>query len=156
VLDLIKDDLRRGISLGQICQGRPTAAGKVDRSLVRVRANVFYRFRELNPEFDQFVRQALANSNSRGQKIRWTRIRTSSVRDSNNDYYKIRDMIPEQIRIATISPASSRIVVTRLDRLARSTRDLLNLLDAVAKKGAGFRSLRDAWADTTSAHGRLM
>jgi Resolvase, N terminal domain len=46
--------------------------------------------------------------------------------------------------------------VTRLDRLARSTRDLLNLLDAVAKKGAGFRSLRDAWADTTSAHGRLM
>jgi hypothetical protein len=46
--------------------------------------------------------------------------------------------------------------VTSLDRLARSTRDLLNLLDAVAKKGAGFRSLRDAWADTTSAHGRLM
>src|ERR1019366_6455579 len=32
------------------------------------------------------------------------------------------------------------LVVTRLDRLARSTRDLLNLLDAVAKKGAGFRS----------------
>jgi DNA invertase Pin-like site-specific DNA recombinase len=48
------------------------------------------------------------------------------------------------------------LVVTRLDRLARSTRDLLNLLDAVAKKGAGFRSLRDKWADTTTAHGRLM
>jgi DNA invertase Pin-like site-specific DNA recombinase len=40
--------------------------------------------------------------------------------------------------------------------LARSTRDLLNLLDAIAKKGAGFRSLRDIWADTTTAHGRLM
>jgi DNA invertase Pin-like site-specific DNA recombinase len=37
------------------------------------------------------------------------------------------------------------LVVTRLDRLARSTRDLLNVLDAVAAKGAGFRSLRDAW-----------
>jgi DNA invertase Pin-like site-specific DNA recombinase len=48
------------------------------------------------------------------------------------------------------------LVVTRLDRLARSTRDLLNVLDAVAEKGAGFRSLRDTWADTTTAHGRLM
>jgi DNA invertase Pin-like site-specific DNA recombinase len=48
------------------------------------------------------------------------------------------------------------LVVTRLDRLARSTRDLLNLLNDVAKKGAGFKSLRDTWADTTTAHGRLM
>jgi DNA invertase Pin-like site-specific DNA recombinase len=48
------------------------------------------------------------------------------------------------------------LVVTRLDRLARSTRDLLNLLGAVAEKGAGFKSLRDAWANTTTAHGRLM
>jgi DNA invertase Pin-like site-specific DNA recombinase len=48
------------------------------------------------------------------------------------------------------------LVVTRLDRLARSTRDLLNLLGAIAEKGARFKSLRDAWADTTTAHGRLM
>jgi DNA invertase Pin-like site-specific DNA recombinase len=48
------------------------------------------------------------------------------------------------------------LVVTRLDRLARSTRDLLNILGAVAEKGAGFKSLRDTWADTTTAHGRLM
>jgi DNA invertase Pin-like site-specific DNA recombinase len=48
------------------------------------------------------------------------------------------------------------LVVTRLDRLARSTRDLLNTLGAVAAKGAGFKSLRDSWADTTTAHGRLM
>ena len=48
------------------------------------------------------------------------------------------------------------LVVTRLDRLARSTRDLLNVLDEIAKRGAGFRSLKDSWADTTSAHGRLM
>jgi DNA invertase Pin-like site-specific DNA recombinase len=48
------------------------------------------------------------------------------------------------------------LVVTRLDRLARSTRDLLNLLGAVADKGAGFKSLRDTWADTTTRHGRLM
>ncbi len=48
------------------------------------------------------------------------------------------------------------LLVTRLDRLARSTRDLLNTLDAVTKAGAGFRSLGDTWADTTTAHGRLM
>jgi DNA invertase Pin-like site-specific DNA recombinase len=48
------------------------------------------------------------------------------------------------------------LVVTRLDRLARSTRDLLNILGAMAEKGAGFKSLRDTWADTTTSHGRLM
>jgi DNA invertase Pin-like site-specific DNA recombinase len=48
------------------------------------------------------------------------------------------------------------LMVTRLDRLARSTRDLLNILDDITKHGAGFRSLADAWADTTTPHGRLM
>src|SRR6516164_7715672 len=48
------------------------------------------------------------------------------------------------------------LLVTRLDRLARSTRDLLNILAAIAEKRAGFRSLGDSWADTTTAHGRLM
>jgi DNA invertase Pin-like site-specific DNA recombinase len=48
------------------------------------------------------------------------------------------------------------LVVTRLDRLARSTRDLLNVLATVSERGAGFRSLKDAWADTTTPHGRLM
>ena len=48
------------------------------------------------------------------------------------------------------------LIVTRLDRLARSTRDLLNTLAVIAEKGAGFRSLRDTWADTTTPHGRLM
>src|SRR5215468_8825660 len=48
------------------------------------------------------------------------------------------------------------LMVTRLDRLARSTRDLLNILDTVATAGAGFRSLADTWADTTTPHGRLM
>jgi DNA invertase Pin-like site-specific DNA recombinase len=48
------------------------------------------------------------------------------------------------------------LVVTRLDRLARSTRDLLNVLEAVKQAGAGFRSLKDAWCDTTTPHGVLM
>jgi DNA invertase Pin-like site-specific DNA recombinase len=48
------------------------------------------------------------------------------------------------------------LLVTRLDRLARSTRDLLNVIHEVAQRGAGFRSLKDTWADTTTPHGRLM
>jgi DNA invertase Pin-like site-specific DNA recombinase len=48
------------------------------------------------------------------------------------------------------------LMVTRLDRLARSTRDLLNMIAALTERGAGFKSLKDAWADTTSPHGRLM
>jgi len=62
-----------------------------------------------------------------------------------------------QLRKAIASLGQGDIlVVTRLDRLARSTRDLLNTSDAIARAGAGFKSLRDAWADTTTAHGRLM
>ena len=52
--------------------------------------------------------------------------------------------------------AGDVLLVTRLDRLARSTRDLLNVLATVTDKGAGFKSLADAWADTTTPHGRLM
>jgi DNA invertase Pin-like site-specific DNA recombinase len=52
--------------------------------------------------------------------------------------------------------AGDVLLVTRLDRLARSTRDLLNTLAAIAERKAGFRSLGDTWADTTTAHGRLM
>lgn len=52
--------------------------------------------------------------------------------------------------------AGDVLLVTRLDRLARGTRDLLNVLDAVGKAGAGFRSLADPMIDTTSAHGKLI
>jgi DNA invertase Pin-like site-specific DNA recombinase len=51
---------------------------------------------------------------------------------------------------------SDTLIVTKLDRLARSTRDLLNTLAEIAKAGATFKSLGDPWCDTTSAHGRLV
>src|SRR3974390_1050141 len=52
--------------------------------------------------------------------------------------------------------AGDVLLVTRLDRLARSTRDLLNVLATISEKGAGFRSLADPMIDTTSAHGKLI
>jgi DNA invertase Pin-like site-specific DNA recombinase len=52
--------------------------------------------------------------------------------------------------------AGDTLLVTKLDRLARSTRDLLNTLAAISDKGASFKSLGDGWADTTTPHGRPM
>jgi DNA invertase Pin-like site-specific DNA recombinase len=57
--------------------------------------------------------------------------------------------------IAALKPGDT-LLVTRLDRLARSTRDLLNILDGVAKAGANFKSTHDHWCDTSTAHGELM
>jgi DNA invertase Pin-like site-specific DNA recombinase len=63
---------------------------------------------------------------------------------------------PQLAKLLKMLREGDTVVVTRLDRLARSTRDLLNILDAIAKAGATFKSLADSWADTTTPHGRLM
>ncbi len=59
-------------------------------------------------------------------------------------------------RVLRLLDAGDVLLVTRLDRLARSTRDLLNTIATIVDRRAGFRSLGDAWADTTTPHGRLM
>ena len=48
------------------------------------------------------------------------------------------------------------VVVYRLDRLARSTRDLLEIAEQLREAGAGLRSLGEPWADTTSPAGRMV
>jgi DNA invertase Pin-like site-specific DNA recombinase len=63
---------------------------------------------------------------------------------------------PQLARMMKFVSHGDVIVVTRLDRLARSSRDLLNLIHEVTEIGAGFRSLAETWCDTTSAHGRLL
>jgi DNA invertase Pin-like site-specific DNA recombinase len=57
--------------------------------------------------------------------------------------------------IAALGPGDT-LIVTRLDRLARSTRDLLNILDTIGKRQACFKSLADPWADTTTDIGKLI
>lgn len=63
---------------------------------------------------------------------------------------------PELAKLIALLRPDDQLLVTRLDRLARSTHDLLNILAAIGDRGASFRSLGDPWADTASAHGRLM
>jgi DNA invertase Pin-like site-specific DNA recombinase len=52
--------------------------------------------------------------------------------------------------------AGDMLIVTRLDRLARSTRDLLNILHQLAEQGAKFKSLHDPWCDTSTPQGELL
>jgi DNA invertase Pin-like site-specific DNA recombinase len=59
-------------------------------------------------------------------------------------------------KLLTVVQAGDVVLVTRLDWLARSTRDLLNILATIDDRGAAFRSLADTWADTSTPHGRLM
>jgi DNA invertase Pin-like site-specific DNA recombinase len=63
---------------------------------------------------------------------------------------------PELAKLIKRLQPDDVLIVTRLDRLARSTRDLLNIVDSIVKAEAGFKSLADTWADTTTSHGRLM
>ena len=62
---------------------------------------------------------------------------------------------PELQRLLALEPGSV-IVVTRLDRLGRSTIDLLTIVKQIADRGCLFKSLADPWADTTTPAGRLM
>ena len=57
--------------------------------------------------------------------------------------------------LASLEPRDV-MLVTKLDRLARSTRALLNTLATISEAGASFKSLGDPWADTTTPRGRLM
>jgi DNA invertase Pin-like site-specific DNA recombinase len=63
---------------------------------------------------------------------------------------------PQLARMLSRVGEGDTVIVTRLDRLARSTIDLMLTLDRLARKGVAFRSLADTWADTTTPHGRLM
>lgn len=63
---------------------------------------------------------------------------------------------PELRRLLDRLGEGDVLLVTRLDRLARSTRDLLDILADIEQRSATFRSFGDTWADTTTAHGRLM
>ncbi|WP_027578532.1 recombinase family protein [Bradyrhizobium sp. Ai1a-2] len=57
--------------------------------------------------------------------------------------------------LAALGPGDV-LMTTKIDRLARSTRDLLNSLHEITTTGAGFRSLGDPWCDTTTPHGKLL
>ncbi len=63
---------------------------------------------------------------------------------------------PELTRLLEHVREGDVVVATRLDRLARSTRDLLELADILTQANVGLRSLAEPWADTTSPAGKMV
>lgn len=63
---------------------------------------------------------------------------------------------PQLAKLMAALKAADTVIVTKLDRLGRSTRELLDLIDRIGKAGAAFRSLGDPLFDTGSSQGRLL
>ena len=63
---------------------------------------------------------------------------------------------PELQRLLDQLRPGDTVVVWKLDRIARSTRHLLELMDTIREMGARFRSLSEPWADTTTNAGKMM
>jgi len=93
--------------------------------------------------------QTLASQDAQLHEAGCAKVYSEKVSGAKTDRAELRKLLKRL-------ESGDVLIVTRLDRLARSTRDLLNILDEIAKAGAGFRSLADTWADTTTPHGRLM
>jgi hypothetical protein len=94
----VKRALQNGVTIGQICFGKPVGGGQVDRKLCLTTPRIFYRYRQENPDFDQFVVQAVAGNSYAGQQIRRsrarTRIRTAVAQEEANDYRRLLAMLP--------------------------------------------------------------
>jgi DNA invertase Pin-like site-specific DNA recombinase len=63
---------------------------------------------------------------------------------------------PEFQRMLDQTRSGDTIVVWKLDRLARSTRDLLNTMETLSETGAKFQSISEPWADTTTHAGKMI
>jgi DNA invertase Pin-like site-specific DNA recombinase len=63
---------------------------------------------------------------------------------------------PQLAKLMAALKAGDIVIVTKIDRLGRSTRELLELIERIGKVGASFRSLGDPLFDTTGAQGRLL
>jgi hypothetical protein len=73
MVERIKEAIINGASFDQICHGRPIGGGPVDRSLSITTAAKFQRQRQIDPDFDAFVNEHFASSNSIGQTLRHNR-----------------------------------------------------------------------------------
>ena len=93
--------------------------------------------------------QDLTNQRAELQAVGCTRIFSEKITGSHAKR-------PELGRLMDHLRAGDVVIVTRLDRLARSTKDLLSISEQLQAVGAGLRSLAEPWVDTTSPAGRMV
>ncbi|MBJ8107590.1 MULTISPECIES: recombinase family protein [Bacillus cereus group] len=63
---------------------------------------------------------------------------------------------PELNRMLEFLRQGDTVVVTDLTRLSRSTKDLIEIAELISQKGVNLKSLKEAWLDTTTAHGKML
>ncbi len=63
---------------------------------------------------------------------------------------------PQLSRMLRVIGKGDTLIITSLDRLARSTHDLFEITKTLEEYGAEFQSLREPWADTTSSMGKFL
>src|SRR5260370_16081963 len=68
---------------------------------------------------------------------------------------KLASNRPELAKLLNVAKVGDTVVVLKLDRLGRSTKDLLNILDDFRQRGIGFKSLKENW-DTQTPQGVLL
>ena len=68
----------------------------------------------------------------------------------------VRSDRPQLAKLMASLRKGDVVLVTKLDRLGRSTRELLDLIHRIDQAGASFKSLGDPLFDTTSSQGRLL
>ncbi|MGN8097694.1 recombinase family protein [Methylobacterium sp. 22177] len=93
--------------------------------------------------------QELTNQQAALKAEGCTRIFAEKITGAKRDRVELDRML-DHLRAGDV------VVVTRLDRLARNTRDLLDIAERLRGIGAGLRSMAEPWADTTSPAGKMI
>ena len=93
--------------------------------------------------------QDLAQQRATLRESGCTRIFEEKISGAKRDRLELGRLL-DHLRVGDV------VTVTRLDRLARSTRDLLEIAERIKEAGAGLRSLAEPWADTTTPAGRMV
>jgi hypothetical protein len=118
MMERLKTALRGGASLGEILWGRPMGGGPKDRSLAITTPGKFYHQRRVDPDFDAFVEEHIADSNSRGFIARQVR---TGLKKKKSDA-----VLPPELRPTIVVMAAVRGRLRALDpsgKLAKKLED---------------------------------